>query len=101
MRLLIHEEFTGIGVQKFIWMIRSPEVSYGRCVYSSMESLMVSGVQKFHNKDALTHPWRLYWYQESRSSIWKMCLLIHEELLFTFIWVSLAFTPCEDVVTYS
>jgi hypothetical protein len=38
MRLLNHREFTGI---------RSPELSYGRCVYSSIESLLVSGVQSF------------------------------------------------------
>jgi hypothetical protein len=45
MRLLIPGEFTGI---------RNPEVSYGRCVYSSMKSLLVSVV----------------------SFIWKMLLLI-------------------------
>jgi hypothetical protein len=130
MCLLIHGEFTGTrspvvlygrcvysymetllvsGVQKFqfthswrVYCIRSPELSYGRRVYSSVESLPVSGNQNFHmdEEDAFTHPWRVYWYQESKSSIWKMCFLIHEELLFTFISVSLAFTPWEDVVTY-
>ncbi len=69
-RLLIREEFAGN---------RSPELSYGRCVYSTMESLLVSGVQEFHIEDAFTHPWRVYWYQESRSFIWKMCLLIRGE----------------------
>ncbi len=59
MCLPIHEEFTGI---------RNPGVSYGRCVYSSMERLLVSGVQEFHMQEAFTHPWRVYWYQESRSS---------------------------------
>ncbi len=44
-----------------------------------MESLLVSGDQKFHIEDAFTHPWRVYWYQESRSFIWKMRLLIHGE----------------------
>jgi hypothetical protein len=30
-------------------------------------------------EDAFTHPRRVYWYQKSRSFIWKMCLFIHEE----------------------
>ncbi len=59
--------------------IRSPEVSYERNIYSSMESLLISGVQKFPEKDTFTHPWRFYWYQESRIFIWKIRLLIHGE----------------------
>jgi hypothetical protein len=79
MRLLIQGEFDGImspevSFGRCVYSsveftgIRSPEVSYGRCVYSSMESLLVSGVQEFHMQEAFTHPWRVYWYQESRSS---------------------------------
>jgi hypothetical protein len=43
------------------------------------EEFTESGVQKFHKKDAFTHPWRVYWYQESKRS--KRRLLIHGELL--------------------
>ncbi len=92
MCLLIHGEFTGT---------RSPEVSYRRCIYSSVESLLVSGVQKFHMVDAITHPWRVYWYQEPKSSIWKMRLLIHGKLLSTFthgkMWLLI---PSEFVYSY-
>jgi hypothetical protein len=45
MRLIIHEEFTDI---------RSPEIFEQRYVYSSMESLLVSGAQKFPMEDAFT-----------------------------------------------
>jgi hypothetical protein len=65
-------EFTGI---------KSPGVSYGRCVYSSMKSLLESGVQKFHKKDVITHPWRVLWYRESKSSIRKIRFLITKSLL--------------------
>jgi hypothetical protein len=60
--------------------IRSPEVSYGQCVYSSMERLLVSGVLKFHKEDTFTRPWRVYWYHESRSFLWKMRLIIPREI---------------------
>jgi hypothetical protein len=132
MCLLIPGEITDIESTSFIWKmcllirgeftgIRSPGVCYGRCAYSSMESLLVSGVQEFHMEDAFTHPRRVYWYQESRISTTKMCLLIHGE--FTGIrspkvphgrcvysstksyFLLLPgshelFTPWEDVVTY-
>ncbi len=73
MRLLIHGEFDGI---------RSPEVSYRRCIYSSMETGELTGIRspEVHTEDTLTHPWRVNWYQESRSFIWKMRLLIQESL---------------------
>jgi hypothetical protein len=35
-------------------------------------SLLVSGVQEFRMEDAVTHPWRVYWYQESRNFLRKM-----------------------------
>ncbi len=87
-RLLIHGEFTGIRSTKISYGrcvykftgIRSPEVSYGRCVYSSMKSLLVSVVQEFHMEEVFTQPWRVYWYQEYRSFIWKMRWLIHGEI---------------------
>jgi hypothetical protein len=44
-----------------------------------MGSLLVSGVQEFHMEDVFTHQWRVYWYQETRSFISKMRLLIHGE----------------------
>jgi hypothetical protein len=72
MGLLIHGEFTGI---------RSPGVSCRRCVYSTMKSLLVPGVQEFHTEDAFTHPWSVYWYQESRSFKRKMRLLIRGKFI--------------------
>jgi hypothetical protein len=73
MRLLIRGEFTKSGVLKFhmkdaftiygeLTLIRSPKVSYGKFVYSSVESSLISGVQKFHMQDAFTHPWSVTVY---------------------------------------
>ncbi len=80
MRLLIHEEFTGIGVQKF-----HMEDQESRSFIWKM-CLLIYGV---------------YWYQEPKSSIWKMRLLIHGKLLSTFTLVKMCLLiPSEFVYSY-